>query len=300
MSRVCHVSRMLGCNIYVSEGRSRELVDKIKASCKYSNSVALVNCFQDTRYNRTGLTLVGTAVRPLAAAAAEVSKTALSLLDLQQHTATHPRIGVVDHISCNPLGAEAELCSAAEVAQSIGRSLGEGEHAVPVMLYGAAHSAGQTLASIRRVMNYFKGSSTGLYAGAGTLALPDGLKPDFGPSTLDPRHGIAVVGACPWVVNYNVLLLTKDMQSASSIAKALSSRGGGLACVEAMALQHEEGIEVACNLLDTDATAPQAVLQCISDQAAWLGIDVGPGYTTNQSPEALCRQASEQMATAIH
>lgn len=29
------------------------------------------------------------------------------------------------------------------------------------MLYGAAHSAGQTLASIRRAMNYFKGSSTG-------------------------------------------------------------------------------------------------------------------------------------------
>ena len=29
------------------------------------------------------------------------------------------------------------------------------------MLYGAAHPAGQTLASIRRAMNYFKGSSTG-------------------------------------------------------------------------------------------------------------------------------------------
>ena len=85
----------------------------------------------------------------------------------------------------------------------------------------------------------------GLYTGAGALALPDGLKPDFGPSTLDPRHGIAVVGACPWVVNYNVLLRTKDMQGASSIAKALSSRGGGLACVEAMALQHEEG-ELDC------------------------------------------------------
>ena len=84
-----------GCNIYVSEGRSRELVDKIKvmhepppllnagfnvvlmhagndrplyglqASYRYSDSVALVNCFQDTKYNRTGLTLVGTAVRPV-------------------------------------------------------------------------------------------------------------------------------------------------------------------------------------------------------------------------------------------
>ena len=93
----------------------------------------------------------------------------------------------------------------------------------------------------------------GLYAGGGTLALPDGLKPDFGPSTLDPRHGIAVVGACPWVVNFNVLLRTKDMQGASSIAKAVSSRGGGLDCVEAMALQHEEGglvffLQCTCNM----------------------------------------------------
>lgn len=56
----------------------------------------------------------------LATAAVQLSKAALSLLDLQQHTATHPRLGVVDHITCNPLGTEAQLSSAAEAAQSIG------------------------------------------------------------------------------------------------------------------------------------------------------------------------------------
>lgn len=56
----------------------------------------------------------------LATAAVQLSKAALSLLDLQQHTATHPRLGVVDHIVCNPLGTEAQLRSAAEAAQSIG------------------------------------------------------------------------------------------------------------------------------------------------------------------------------------
>ncbi len=156
----------------------------------------------------------------LASAAVRLSKAALSLLDLQQHTATHPRLGVVDHIVCNPLGAQADLSSAAEAAQRIGRpipltlsavckvlgmtqkvrqrcrnvgcfqscrtscagwansthtglavrfcdssmtgqSLGQGEDAVPVLLYGAAHPAGQTLASIRRASGYFKGSGTG-------------------------------------------------------------------------------------------------------------------------------------------
>ena len=167
----------------------------------------------------------------LASAAVQLSKAALSLLDLRQHTATHPRLGVVDHIVCNPLGAQAELSSAAEAAQRIGRpstltfgqvllsvirtkpwhdkkgrtalqkcgmlqvaqntlcwlghtnatragaavrlrglsmtgqSLGQGEHAVPVLLYGAAHAAGQTLASIRRASGYFKGSGTGKCSG---------------------------------------------------------------------------------------------------------------------------------------
>lgn len=65
--------------------------------------------------------------------------------------------------------------------------------------------------------------------------------PDFGPAVLDPRHGFAAVGAVPWVVNYNVLLRTQDMQACRSIAKAISTRGGGLPAVEAMGLQHEEG-----------------------------------------------------------
>lgn len=99
---------------------------------------------------------------------------------------------------------------------------------MPVLLYGAAHPAGQTLATIRRASGYFKGSSTGLYAGASFISLPQGLVPDFGPALLDPSHGFAAVGAVPWVVNYNVLLHTQDMQACRSIAKAVSTRGGGM------------------------------------------------------------------------
>lgn len=42
-----------------------------------------------------------------------------------------------------------------------GRGLGEGEHALPVLLYGAAHPEAQTLASIRRACGYFKGAGAG-------------------------------------------------------------------------------------------------------------------------------------------
>lgn len=76
----------------------------------------------------------------LASAVVKLSKAALSQLDLRQHTATHPRLGVVDHIVCNPLGPIAELSSAAKAAQRIGehqqRRLGQPNLDAPA-LYAA-------------------------------------------------------------------------------------------------------------------------------------------------------------------
>ena len=46
-------------------------------------------------------------------------------------------------------------------AQPAGQGLGSGELAVPVLLYGRAHSAGRTLADIRRACGYFKGAHLG-------------------------------------------------------------------------------------------------------------------------------------------
>lgn len=40
----------------------------------------------------------------LSAAVLALSRRALQLLDLRQHTATHPRLGAVDHVSVHPLG----------------------------------------------------------------------------------------------------------------------------------------------------------------------------------------------------
>ena len=53
-----------------------------------------------------------------------------------------------------------------------GQGLGAGELAVPVLLYGAAHSAGQSLADIRRACGYFKGAQHGRFEGSGDVVLP--------------------------------------------------------------------------------------------------------------------------------
>jgi Formiminotransferase domain, N-terminal subdomain len=57
----------------------------------------------------------------LADAVVALSRAALRELDLRQHDATHPRLGIVDHISCQPVGPEATLSDAASVAIRIGK-----------------------------------------------------------------------------------------------------------------------------------------------------------------------------------
>lgn len=69
---------------------------------------------------KQALHLMACSVVQLASAAVKLSKAALMALDLRGHRATHPRLGVVDHISCHPVGASAHLSDAAELATELG------------------------------------------------------------------------------------------------------------------------------------------------------------------------------------
>ena len=89
----------------------------------------------------------------------------------------------------------------------------------------------------------------GTFEGSHDVVLPQSLQPDYGPAHVDPSRGIATVGAVPWVVNHNVLLGTADMALARRVARAISSRGGGLSHVEAMALPHEAGKNLLLSIL---------------------------------------------------
>ena len=271
----------------------------------------------------------------LAAAVVALTQEALQLLDLRQHTATHPRLGTVDHISCHPLtaspaaaetgGQEQEqqqeqqqqqqqpgtlpgeqqpfggaapakagaasaagaAAGTAALAQLIAAQLGSGPHALPVFTYGWAHPQQRPLDEVRRQLGYFKGATDSSWQGAlGTAPLP--LAPCHGPAAAPPHSGVCCVGAVPWLVNFNVLLHTDDLPAARAIARAVSQRGGGLPGVQAMALRHTDGIEVACNLLDPAASPPEAVLAAVQRLAAQHGgLAVGPAYRTNKSPEQL-------------
>ena len=59
----------------------------------------------------------------LADAAVSLAREALTLLDLGDQVASHPRVGAVDHISCHPFGDATPLAQADSAAQLIGECL---------------------------------------------------------------------------------------------------------------------------------------------------------------------------------
>ncbi len=193
--------------------------------------------------------------------------------------------------------------AAVALARTIALQLGAGPHAVPVYTYAWAHPRGQPLAQLRRELGYFKGAAASTWqgglqpapggaAGDSSTAVPLPLAPCFGPTAAPARSGVCCVVASPWIVNFNVLLHTEDMAAARAVARAVSERGGGLQAVQAMALRHEAGIEVACNLLDPAASPPHAVLAEVQRLASAAGLRVGRAYRTNKLPGELAAAAA--------
>ena len=290
--------------VYVSEGKDASVVDALESTAERAcatHGARVVNVFRDVEYNRTGFTLgvrvgdEGDAAEPLGAAATALAERALSLVDLRDHAATHPRCGVVDHISCHAVG-DADASVAVSLARGIGARVGD-RLGLPVLLYGAASAKGAGLADLRRRHGYFRetaGTGSG-WSGAHVVA-GGTVDAEYGPRDVPPESGIVMVGATPWVCNYNVPVGATPREARAAahasaektagseneedtredttscavregrrIARRLSERGGGLPGVQAMALPHGEDerggvvVEIACNLLDETRSRPDAV-----------------------------------------
>lgn len=164
---------------------------------------------------------------------------------MTSHAALHPRLGAVDHISCHLLRAsspesEKDLVALAhELGNALGADAGRGgqelgngadagrgapPQGLPVWYYGSASPTRARLRDLRRALGYFRPSPGGRVftdvplTHGGTVSGVLG-QPDAGPSGADPRVGVCLIGATPWVVNYNIGLRTNDVDEAKRIAR---------------------------------------------------------------------------------
>lgn len=136
--------------VYVSEGRNSALLDSLAAAAATLANVGLIRQFRDPTYHRTGFTIGGKCPHSVAKASLEISRRALLAVDLRLHEASHPRIGVVDHVSVHPLGKGGQQI-AHEAGVAIGKALSE-EEGLPVLLYGDLNN-GRGLAEVSNDMH---------------------------------------------------------------------------------------------------------------------------------------------------
>uniref|UniRef100_A0A1J3J6C0 glutamate formimidoyltransferase n=1 Tax=Noccaea caerulescens TaxID=107243 RepID=A0A1J3J6C0_NOCCA len=288
---------MLGCcKVYISESRNKTALEAIERAAKPFPPAAIVNKFEDAAYGRVGYTLVSTLAPEegsLKNAVFAMVKTALDTISLELHCGSHPRLGVVDHICFHPL-SQTSIHQVSALANSLAMDIGSILR-VPTYLYGGAAAQAQeeqcTLDSIRRKLGYFKANREG-HEWAGGLELEVvPVKPFAGPQEVSKAKGVVAVGACGWVSNYNVPVMSTDLKVVRRLARKASERGGGLPSVQTMALLHGEGvIEVACNLLNPSQVGGDEVQRLIDKLGREEGLLVSKGYYTDYTADQIAQR----------
>lgn len=246
-----------------SEGRRPEVITAIVEAIQSAAPIRLLDVSSDTDHNRTVVTFAGTPEQVELAAFAGI-QTAARLIDLDQHTGEHPRIGATDVVPFIPI-ADVTLAECVEIAKRLGARVAA-EIGVPVYLYEAAATRPEreNLENIRR----------GQYEGLKTAVQSDpDRKPDFGPSEL-PKAGATVIGARAPLIAYNVYLTTENVEIAKSIAKAMRQSTGGFRYVKAAGFLVDGKAQVSMNLTNFEKTPIYRVQEAIRREAQRYGVGI--------------------------
>jgi glutamate formiminotransferase len=286
------VPSLIECVPNFSEGRRAEVVEEIVRTVGQIDGVTVLDFSRDETHNRSVVTFAGAAEPVVRAATAAVGR-AVELIDMEQHTGAHPRIGSVDVIPFVPLGTtRMEEC--VDLARRFGEQIARA-YELPVYLYGEAALRPER----KRLADVRKGQYVGLKAALGSDPSRD---PDFGPKRPHPRAGAVAVGARKPLIAFNVNLATDDITLAQRIAETIRESSGGLPAVQAMAVQLENPgqpryAQVSMNLVDWEKTGIAKVVGEIRHIARQFGSDIDHCELIGLAPAgALLEVAAETLA----
>ena len=278
---------LLECVPNLAEGRRSAVVDRLAEVVRKEPGVALLDRSSDPDHDRTVLTLAGEPA-PLHRALLALYEAAIEAIDLAAPAAhpsgeaagagVHPRVGAVDVVPFVPLD-RTPMEVAVEAARRLGEAVAE-RFSLPVFLYERAARAPERagLAAIRR------GGGRGL---ARRMAEEPAWSPDFGPTTLHPTAGATAIGARDFLIAFNVLLDTDDVDAARAVARAVRESSGGLPGVKALGLRlaSRRRVQVSMNLVDWQKTSPFAAYRAVRREAAARGIEVVESELVGLMPE---------------
>lgn len=276
------MSTLVECVPNFSEGRDASKVDAIVDAMKVPG-VYLLDREMDSDHNRCVITIVGEREAIQEAAIRGVGK-ASELIDLNNHSGAHPRMGAADVVPFIPIdGVTIEDCVA--MANHVGQQIWH-RYQIPVYLYEAAARIPerQGLENIRR------GQFEGIRA---EIATNPARYPDIGEPRVHPTAGATVVGARKFLIAYNVFLNTTDVDIAKKIAKAVRFSSGGLRFVKGAGFLVRGLAQVSMNLTDFEQTPIHRVFELVKREAARYGVVPLSSEIVGLIPKKALEQASE-------
>jgi glutamate formiminotransferase/formiminotetrahydrofolate cyclodeaminase len=274
--------RIVECVPNFSEGRREDVILAIRAAIEAVHEVYVLDLHSDDDHNRTVITFAGGPEAVLEGAFRGIQKAA-ELIDLDDHSGEHPRIGATDVVPFVPIsGVTMDECI--QMAKDLGKRVAD-ELAIPVYLYERAATRPErvNLANIRR----------GEYEGLKQAIESDPDRaPDFGPSKLN-KPGATVIGARVPLIAFNVYLTTQDTEIANKIGKAIRHSSGGLRYVKALGMLVDGKAQVSMNLTNFERTPIARVVESIRREAERFGVGIHHSELVGLIPQAALVDAAQ-------
>ena len=124
--------KLIECVPNFSEGRRKEIVEQIVGEIRKVDGAKLLDYSMDPDHNRAVVTFVG-GPEAVKIGAFNACKKASELIDMDQHSGEHKRMGATDVIPFVPVsGVTMDEC--VEIANEVGERIGK-ELGIPVYLY---------------------------------------------------------------------------------------------------------------------------------------------------------------------
>lgn len=279
------MKKIVECIPNFSEGRRTEVIDSIVAAIRSVPGAVLLDSESDADHNRSVVTFVAEPAIVVDAAIAAAKKAA-ELIDLNNHTGEHPRMGATDVIPFVPIsGVTMEECVglARQCAERMWSEL-----AIPVYLYekAATRPERENLAAVR------KGQFEGI---RDDIANNPARLPDFGDAAVHRTAGITAVGARPPLIAYNVNLGTADISIANKIARAVRYQTGGFRYVKALGFELKDRgiVQVSMNMVNYEGTPIYRVFEAVKREAERYGVTVIGSEIVGLVPQAALNASSD-------
>ena len=215
------MKQIIECVPNFSEGRNREVIDKIVSAMAAveldGERVKVLDVDPGQATNRTVVTFVGTPAVVLEAALAG-ARTAKELIDMREHHGAHPRSGALDVCPLIPV-ANISLEECATLARALAKRMWE-EEGIPCYCYEAAAFTPErkNLAVCRE----------GEYEALPEKMNDEKRRPDFGPASFDEnvaKVGATNVGARNFLIAVNFNLNTTSTRRAMAVAFDVREKG---------------------------------------------------------------------------